>query len=114
MKLFIGGSPIPLAMECDFEDAWEEIEDYPNLGDSKNPDAFIGLENENHHYISIVHLEKDEWGVIFSGSEKRGLNTDDLKKIIADFYDNKVPNWAVDADRNDFPDGIDDILDDSW
>jgi hypothetical protein len=113
MKLFIGGSPFNIAIEAEFEDAWEEIEEFPPMSENEDSYAFIGLEDENHNIMNIVHLTPDEWGVISSDVEKRNINAETLKEIVQNFCEGKLPDWFG-KPRNDFPDGIDDILENSW
>ena len=52
------------------------------------------------------------YAVVFSNAEKNDMTLEELKKIVEDFYKGMLPEWAGQL-GNDFPDGIDDILD-SW
>ena len=109
VKLYIAGAPIGV-VECDYEDALEEILDYPIAAEMKDENAFIGLEDDKHRIINFVRIEENNWGVIVGTTEQKEVSTDELKKIIQAFYNGQFPNWGKNFDRNDFPDGIDEIL----
>jgi len=109
VRLYIAGVPVG-EVDCDLEDAIEEILDYPLVSEQKDENAFIGFEDDKHRIINFVHLEDNNWGAIIGNSERKGISTDGLKKIIQDFYNGIFPDWSVNYDRNDFPDGIDEIM----
>jgi hypothetical protein len=111
MKMFMAGAPYG-AVEVELEDALEEIQDFPFPVEGKGENAFVGLEDEKHRILNIVHLGSDEWGIIFGNAEKRGVKTNEMKGIVKDFFEGRLPDWvyANEKDRNDFPDGIDEIL----
>ncbi|MHA1819576.1 MAG: hypothetical protein ACTSU2_13315 [Promethearchaeota archaeon] len=96
MYMHIENSPIPEGMVESFEDAWEEIEDYPALTEVDKPInfAFIGLEDEKtHHTILISHINKDKWVMVVGDTEKE-MDIDELKRTVKEFFDGKMPDWS--------------------
>jgi hypothetical protein len=102
------------ALECEYEDAIDEIVDYPILDKKNQKNGFIALEDEKHRVISLLHIGKNNWGIIFSTAEKSGFSDDEMKSIVQDYYNGKIPDWVQGQVKNDFPDGIDDILEGSF
>ena len=113
MKMFLGGYPFG-AVECEMDDVIEELEEYPEAGELEDGQAFVGLENEDHVILNIVKLGDNNYGVVAGDAERKGINYKEVKKIISDFFAGKYPEWAENMEKNDFKDGIDDILDGEW
>jgi hypothetical protein len=109
--MFLAGNPFG-SVECDLEDALDEIEAFPVPTQTNAESSFIGIENDQHEIINLVHLTKEGWAVVIGSIERTNLSYSEIKTIISDFWQGKLPDWANQKLRNDFPDGIDEFMGD--
>ncbi|MHA1794326.1 MAG: hypothetical protein ACTSVI_16940 [Promethearchaeota archaeon] len=103
--MHIDNSPIPEGEIDDFEEAWEEITGYvKDESVFSGEKSYIMLEDRNSSdflaqmgvagwynfpRIIMTPIEKDKWGVIINDDDEKTMTTDELEKVVRDFFNGK-------------------------
>ena len=98
--LHVDSSPIPEGEIESFEDAWDEIESYPNIKDEK---SYILLENRKSDNflaelgvdgwydfprLAMTPIGNDQWGLVVNDDPEKIVTTDELKQVVRAFFEN--------------------------
>ena len=106
VKMKIGSTILP-PVECDSEDALEEIEELPH-----EEGAYLTLEDDEGRILGFGRTIDEKYAVICGGKEVVVESIAEIKKIVEDFFAGKLPEFVDPESLNFdyFPDSIDDIL----
>lgn len=102
--MHIDGSPIPEGEIDEFEEAWEEIIEYGDMTSNyTNEKSYIMIEKRgtgsfladmgvdgwyDFPRVIITPVDEDRWGVIINDEKGTEMNTDELKQVVKDFFEN--------------------------